>query len=416
MNRCAVALCLALPLACLAGCSSPPRIDLALASQPNINPDHSGRPSPVIVKTFELRTDLNFKQADFQSLFDRPVQVLGADLVAADEMVLIPGEARKVAYSPHPETKYLGVIGGFRQLERSQWRMIIPAAGGQTIPLPRLMTDAQTLWFPLADEEPHAPQGFMPIDEALHTRVAQWLPPSEHGIMQRYVYRLLHERRDLATRVLKRAQAHLPAMLEELQHKKLPLELACLPMVESAFEPGAVSPAGAAGIWQLMPETARRLGLTVNSRVDERFDVHKSTRAATSYLTILYKQFKDWPLALAAYNSGEGAMQKALNQSGCGTLAELAAYCRRVPPAQQVLPEETLQFVPQFTAAMEVMAQSKELGLTLEPLLVLVEQHDTAPPPDHADTGPRLSLSGNYIQDGDSGLRPQQIIKISQSR
>ena len=109
-------------------------------------------------------------------------------------------------------------------------------------------------------------------------------------------------------------------------------------------------------------------------------------------------------------------MQKALNQSGCGTLAELAAYCRRVPPAQQVLPEETLQFVPQFTAAMEVMAQSKELGLTLEPLLVLVEQHDTAPPPDHADTGPRLSLSGNYIQDGDSGLRPQQIIKISQSR
>ena len=96
MNRCAVALCLALPLACLAGCSSPPRIDLALASQPNINPDHSGRPSPVIVKTFELRTDLNFKQADFQSLFDRPVQVLGADLVAA-----APGDgAARVAPSP----------------------------------------------------------------------------------------------------------------------------------------------------------------------------------------------------------------------------------------------------------------------------------------------------------------------------
>ena len=124
MKRYALALCLAVPLACVAGCSSPPRIDLALASQPNINPDHSGRPSPVIVKTFELRTDLNFKQADFQSLFDRPVQVLGADLVAADEMVLIPGEARKIAYSPHPETKYLGVIGGFRQMERSQWRMI----------------------------------------------------------------------------------------------------------------------------------------------------------------------------------------------------------------------------------------------------------------------------------------------------
>jgi type VI secretion system protein VasD len=120
-----LALCLPIALACLAGCSSP-RIDLAVASQPNVNPDISNRPSPVIVKTFELRSELNFKQNDFQSLFERPVQTLGADLVAADEMVLVPGEARKVAYHPNAETRFLGVVAGFRYLERAQWRVIKP--------------------------------------------------------------------------------------------------------------------------------------------------------------------------------------------------------------------------------------------------------------------------------------------------
>lgn len=123
MKKLFLALCLPFALACLAGCSSP-RIDLAVASQPNVNPDHSGRPSPLLVKTFELRNELNFKQTDFQTLFDRPVQALGADLIAADEMTLIPGEARKIAYSPNAETKYLGVVASFRQMERAQWRMI----------------------------------------------------------------------------------------------------------------------------------------------------------------------------------------------------------------------------------------------------------------------------------------------------
>jgi type VI secretion system protein VasD len=123
MKQSFLALCLPFALACLSGCSTP-RIDLALASQPNVNPDHSGRPSPLLVKTFELRNELKFKQTDSQTLFDQPVQALGADLIAADEMTLIPGEARKVAYSPNPDTKYLGVIASFRQMERAQWRMI----------------------------------------------------------------------------------------------------------------------------------------------------------------------------------------------------------------------------------------------------------------------------------------------------
>ncbi len=108
---------------CLSACSKP-YVNLSIASQPNVNPDHSGRPSPVIVKMYELRSDLAFKQLDFQTLFEKPVQALGSDLIAADEIVLVPGEARKVSYMPSPDTKYVGLLGGFRQMERAHWREI----------------------------------------------------------------------------------------------------------------------------------------------------------------------------------------------------------------------------------------------------------------------------------------------------
>ncbi len=110
---------------CLVGCGKP-RLDLNVASQPNVNPDNSNRPSPVVIKTYELRNDLAFKQADFQSLFERPVPTLGSDLIAADELVFIPGEARKIVYKPTSGTRFLGVVAGFRQMERAQWRVIKP--------------------------------------------------------------------------------------------------------------------------------------------------------------------------------------------------------------------------------------------------------------------------------------------------
>jgi type VI secretion system protein VasD len=109
----------------LAGCTTP-RIDLAMAIQPNVNPDHTGRPSPVAVKVFELSADLSFKQSEFWSLFDKPVEVLGSDLVAVDEMVLSPSEARKVTYAPSRDTRFLGIIAGFRQIDRANWRVVSP--------------------------------------------------------------------------------------------------------------------------------------------------------------------------------------------------------------------------------------------------------------------------------------------------
>ena len=128
MNRIGSALVVILALFCMsltAGCSKP-RVELAVASQPNVNPDHSSRPSPVLVKIYELRNDLAFKQAEFTTLFDTPLQVLGADLIATDELVFIPGEARRVAYHPNPNTRFVGIVAGFRQMDRALWRVIKP--------------------------------------------------------------------------------------------------------------------------------------------------------------------------------------------------------------------------------------------------------------------------------------------------
>lgn len=128
MNRIGPLLGVILVLFCAsmtAGCSKP-QFNLAVASQPNVNPDHSSRPSPVIVKIYELRNDLTFKQAEFTTLFNTPIQVLGADLIAADELVFIPGEARRVAYRPNPNTRFVGIVAGFRQMDRALWRVIKP--------------------------------------------------------------------------------------------------------------------------------------------------------------------------------------------------------------------------------------------------------------------------------------------------
>lgn len=109
----------------LDGCSSS-RISMEVASLPNVNPDSSGRPSPIIVKMYELRNDMAFRQGDFQTLFMEPMKILGAELVAMDELLFVPGEARTVEYVPMPETRYVGILAGFRQMERARWRHVVP--------------------------------------------------------------------------------------------------------------------------------------------------------------------------------------------------------------------------------------------------------------------------------------------------
>lgn len=130
--------------------------------------------------------------------------------------------------------------------------------------------------------------------------------------------------------------ALLPAVAWILRREGLPLELLRVAQVESEYNPQALSNKGARGLWQLMPDTARRFGLVVDETRDERLDPFKSTVAASRYLQELYGSFHDWPLALAAYNAGEKRVQDSLAREG-GNLWMLSQ--------RQALPEETREYV-----------------------------------------------------------------------
>ncbi|MDR2572993.1 MAG: lytic transglycosylase domain-containing protein [Desulfovibrio sp.] len=275
-------------------------------------------------------------------------------------------------------------------------RVVIPADGGRTISLPRLMDDAITLWSPLNNRERRTPVKKFDAGAQTGGALASRLPPMEQDITRRYLLRLTGDYRELTTRVLARAKTHLPTVIEGVRRRGLPPEIACLPLVESAFEPNSVSRAGAAGIWQLMPHTARNFGLRVDNSVDERFDVYKATETATAYLAYLYSLFQDWPLALAAYNCGEGKMRKALARAKATSLDGLLSYCRETNAASPLLMEETLNYVPRFVAAVQVMTRAEGLGLSAAPLFA----RPVNPMPEQSGHAGKLRLSGRYDADG----------------
>lgn len=132
-----------------------------------------------------------------------------------------------------------------------------------------------------------------------------------------------------------------------LREEGIPEQLAAVVLVESGGRNAALSPKGARGLWQFMPDTARRYGLVVRASQDERLDPYKSTRAAARYLHDLYTQFGNWPLALAAYNVGEDAVQRALERFSTRDFSSIAR--------PGTLPRETRNYVPAVLRAMEML-------------------------------------------------------------
>lgn len=167
-------------------------------------------------------------------------------------------------------------------------------------------------------------------------------------------------RPDYMQRMTERASRYLFHIVEEVQRRGLPTELALLPFIESAFNPQALSSARASGMWQFIPSTGRHYDLKQNIFRDERRDVLASTRAALDYLTRLHGMFGDWHLALAAYNWGEGSVQRAIarnRQQGRPTDYESLR-----------MPTETRYYVPKLQAIKNIVARPEAFGLSLAPI------------------------------------------------
>jgi membrane-bound lytic murein transglycosylase D len=147
------------------------------------------------------------------------------------------------------------------------------------------------------------------------------------------------------------AKRYLAYVVDEVRQRQLPMELALVPIIESTLNPYAYSRSGAAGLWQLIPPTAKHFGVTMDWWYDGRRDPVDSTTAALDYLTYLHDEFGDWLLAIAAYNGGEGRVRRALSDSPSADFFDLD------------LPVETKRYVPRLLALAHLIAQNDALAL-----------------------------------------------------
>ena len=167
-----------------------------------------------------------------------------------------------------------------------------------------------------------------------------------NDVVQKFIDRYANNLRRSVSIMLGATNFYMPIFEEALEAYNLPLELKYLPVIESGLNPQATSYVGAAGLWQFMIGTGKRYGLEINSLVDERRDLIKSSYAAANYLSDLYRIFRDWHLVIAAYNCGPDKINKAIHRAG-GTKDYWQIY--------PYLPKETRGYVPAFIAANYIM-------------------------------------------------------------
>ena len=168
-------------------------------------------------------------------------------------------------------------------------------------------------------------------------------------------------RPDYILRMTERSSKYLFHIVEELERRNMPTELALLPFIESAFNPQAVSSAKAAGMWQFMPATGKHFSLKQNVFRDDRRDVLASTRAALDYLQKLYGMFGDWQLALAAYNWGEGSVSRALAKNRAAGLG--------LTYSDLNMPNETRYYVPKLQAVKNIISAPASFNQALPNIL-----------------------------------------------
>ncbi len=178
----------------------------------------------------------------------------------------------------------------------------------------------------------------------------------------------LKNRKKSFERLMAISEYYFPVFEEALAKENVPLEIKYLSIVESALNPKAVSRMGATGLWQFMYATGKEYNLNVDSFVDERSDPIKSSKAATQYMTKMYRIFGDWELVLASYNSGAGNVAKAIRRSGGQ---------QNYWNIRKYLPKETQGYVPAFLATMYIYEYHKEHGIVPNRAMVKHFETDT---------------------------------------
>lgn len=184
-------------------------------------------------------------------------------------------------------------------------------------------------------------------------KLQKTIPLPYHKTVHGFVDHFLFRKPSYTRTMLERMTLFFPLYERMLAKYNLPDELKYLSIVESGLNPRAVSHAGAGGLWQFMPGTGRDMRLYQDDYVDERMEPVKATEAACKYLRDLYNIFGDWPLALAAYNSGPGTVKRAMRRSGGDSFWTIYDY----------LPKETRAYVPQFIAFTYVINYASDHGI-----------------------------------------------------
>src|SRR5690606_6501890 len=184
--------------------------------------------------------------------------------------------------------------------------------------------------------------------------------------LENIIKSFLKNRKRSYERLMAISEYYFPMFEEALARYNVPLEVKYLAIVESALNPKAVSRMGATGLWQFMYQTGKQYNLQIDSYVDERSDVLKSSEAAAQYMANMYKIFGDWDLVLASYNSGPGNVAKAIRRSGGK---------QNYWNIRQHLPKETQGYVPAFLATMYIYEYHKEHGIV--PQRALVKHFET---------------------------------------
>jgi len=255
---------------------------------------------------------------------------------------------------PHPTAKgaltlaVVAALAGCQSLPREAASSVEPAVALAPVEVPYVPFRS-----PIVEPEPEAPDLLTRIREQLTLPVVD-----DASVVRERDWYAKHP--DYLARVFDRANRYLYHIVTEIERRGMPLDLALLPVVESAFDPFAYSHGRAAGLWQIIPGTGRRLGLDQDWWFDGRRDVIESTRAALDYLEQLHAMFDgDWLLAVAGYNSGEGNVARALKR------AREAGHGTDFWSIKRYLPAETRTYVPRLLAIRDLVRDAAERGIEL---------------------------------------------------